>query len=128
MFASFFRLRESCAGCGLVLRREQGAMTGQMYLSAAVTELLAALVCLAVFFLTDWSAGASIAICLPLIVGFSYWFLPRAMSLWVAVEYVTDRGNDESWARGPVTDPSDGADGAPREGGSSSERVRSTPT
>jgi uncharacterized protein (DUF983 family) len=98
LFARRFRLAPSCADCGLVFRREQGAMTGQMYLSAAVTQVVAALMFLGVWALTDWSAGPALGITLPVMLVFSYWFLPRSMALWVAVEYLTDRGNREPWA------------------------------
>lgn len=97
LFASRFRLAERCGTCDLVYRREQGAMTGQMYLSAAVTEILAAVLVLAVFFLTDWSLALSLGVLIPLVVGFSYWFLPKATGLWVAIEYLTDLGNRETW-------------------------------
>ena len=83
----------------MIYRREQGAMTGQMYLSAAVTEIAAALLVLAVFFLTDWGPWQSIAICTPLILGFCYLSLPRFMALWVAVEWMTDIANREPWTR-----------------------------
>jgi len=99
LFARTFRLGEGCADCGLVFRREQGAMTGQMYLSAAVTEVLAGALVLLVFFATDWSAATALWVCVPLVVGFSYWFLPKAMALWVAVEFMTDLGNRDPWAR-----------------------------
>jgi uncharacterized protein (DUF983 family) len=99
LFARRFRLAFDCARCGLVFRREQGAMTGQMYLSAAVGQVLAALLFLGVWLWTDWSAGPALALTLPVMVAFSYWFLPRSMALWVAVEYLTDRGNREPWTR-----------------------------
>jgi uncharacterized protein (DUF983 family) len=98
LFERTFRLYQACAACGLVYRRESGAMTGQMYLSAAVTELIAAALALGLFFLTDWSPTTSLLVTLPLVVGFSYWFLPKAMGLWVAVEFMTDLGNREPWS------------------------------
>lgn len=97
LFATRFRLAEECPSCGLRFRREQGAMTGQMYLSAAVTEVVAAALVLAVFFLTDWGVGVSLVFGLPVVILFSYWFLPKATGLWVAVEFLTDIGNREAW-------------------------------
>ena len=97
LFASRFRLRQDCAECGLCYRREQGAMTGQMYLSSVVTEIFAALLVLVVFFGTDWSTSTSIAVGLPIVIVFSYWFLPKSMGLWVAIEFMTDIGNREPW-------------------------------
>lgn len=97
LFRSRFRLVERCEACGLLFRREDGAMTGQMYLSAAVTEVVAAIVVAVTFLATDWGPGLSIAVGLPLVVGFSYWFLPKAMALWVAIEFLTDVANREPW-------------------------------
>jgi uncharacterized protein (DUF983 family) len=71
-------------------------MTGQMYLSAAVTEVFAAILVAAVFILTDWGARTSIAVGLPLVVAFSYLTLPRFTGMWVAIEYLTERANQGS--------------------------------
>jgi uncharacterized protein (DUF983 family) len=104
LFERGLRLHASCAECGLVFRREQGAMTGSMYLSAAVTELFAVVVIAAVWFATDWLAtgwglALSLAFGLPLVGAFCYAFQPYSMGLWVAVEYLTDVGNREAWVR-----------------------------
>lgn len=99
LFASRFRLAENCGDCALVYRRESGAMTGQMYLGAVAGEFVAAALVLGVFFLTDWGPVTSIAVGLPIVIAFSYWFLPRSMALWVAVEFMTDVGNREEWTR-----------------------------
>jgi uncharacterized protein (DUF983 family) len=101
LFRARFRLAEACPACGLRFRRESGAMTGQMVLSAAVTEVFAAVLVLAVFWLTDWGPVTSIAVGLPLVVGFCYWSLPRFMALWVAVEFMTDVANREPWTQEP---------------------------
>jgi uncharacterized protein (DUF983 family) len=93
LFASTFKLRERCEVCDLVLRKEPGAMTGQMYLSAAVTEVFAAGLIFAVVLFTDWGPALSIAVGLPIVIAFSYWLLPRAMAFWVGVEYATDAAN-----------------------------------
>jgi len=85
--------------CGLVYRREQGAMTGSMYLSAVVTELFAAAIAVGLFFGTSWSPAVAISVGLALHFAFAAWFFPRSISLWVAVEYATDVQNGEWWAR-----------------------------
>lgn len=97
LFASRFRLSGSCSTCGLVFRREQGAMTGQMYLTAAITQLVAALLIAAIWLFTDWSAWVSIGVSVPILLLFSYWLLPRSMAAWVAIEFMTDIGNREPW-------------------------------
>ena len=97
LFATRFRLNESCSNCNLVFRREQGAMTGQMYLSAVFTQILAALMVGVIFLGTDWSPLLSIAVSVPIIILFAYWVLPKSMALWVAIEFMTDIGNREPW-------------------------------
>lgn len=97
LFASTYRLRPECPGCSLVTRREDGACTGQMYLSSALTQVVAALLMALVYLLTDGSLWLSLSVMLPLVVGFCYWSLPRCMATWVAVEYLTDRSAGEAW-------------------------------
>ena len=99
LFRGFARLETKCAVCGLVFRREMGSQTGAMYLSAAVTEIFAALVALALFFATDWSVSTALGVGVVLVLAFSYTFLPVAMAVWVGVEYGTDYSNGEAWAR-----------------------------
>jgi len=99
LFRGFARLAEKCSVCELVLRRESGSQTGAMYLSAAVSEVFAALVALALFFATDWSVPVALSVGVVLVVAVSYLFLPVAMAVWVSVEYGTDYSNGESWAK-----------------------------
>ena len=96
LFASFFRLDRRCVHCQLVFRPEAGGMTGQMYLSAAVTELVAVVLAAALWFGTGWSIPVMLLVAVPLVVAFSFWFLPKGMALWVAVDYLTDR-HDQKW-------------------------------
>ena len=99
LFLRWARLRERCEECGLVFRREQGSMIGSMYLSASATEIVALAICLLLFFLSPWSTAVSIAIGLAAHFAFAAWFLPKSMSIWVAVEYATDVANGEWWAQ-----------------------------
>lgn len=99
LFRGYGRLASECRQCGLVYRREQGAQTGSMYLSAAVTQCFAALVIGLVWFLTDWSVPLATGVSLVLVGGFCAFFLPYSQALWVAVEYVTDVINREAWTR-----------------------------
>lgn len=79
-------------------------MTGQMYLSAAVTELFAVLLIGVIWLGTDWGPGLSLAVAVPLAVAFAFAFLPVASALWAAIEYLTDVASGEPWARGPGAD------------------------
>lgn len=97
VFRSYARLRESCRSCGLVLRREQGAQTGSMYMTAVVCQTFACLVVWAAWLWTDWSAPVFISIAVPVVALFCVLFLPFSQTLWAAVEYATDAVNDEDW-------------------------------
>lgn len=97
LFRGFARLNDACAACGLVFRRESGAQTGSMYLSAAVSEIFAAAVALALFFVTPWKPAVELTLGIAFVLGFSYAFLPLSIALWTAVEYLVDVSNGESW-------------------------------
>lgn len=99
LFRAFARLHETCPACGLRFRRESGSQTGAMYFCAAVSEIFAAGLALALFFFTDWSTPVALSVGAVLVLGFSYAFLPVSMAFWTAVEYSTDVGNGESWAK-----------------------------
>lgn len=100
LFERYGRLRAACPACGLVLRREQGAQTGSMYLTASVNQVFAAAVLVCVFALTDWSLGVELLVSIPLVVLFCIAFLPFSQTLWAGVEYVTDCINGEPWVAG----------------------------
>jgi uncharacterized protein (DUF983 family) len=104
IFAGYGRPHRACAECALVYRREQGAMTGSMYLSAAVTQIVAAVLILAIFFGTDWSVTISLLVSVPIVFAFCAWWLPRSIGLWVSFEYLTDLSNREAWAEWPRLD------------------------
>ena len=98
LFRGLARLADDCGTCGLRFRREAGAQTGSMYVSAAVTELFAAAVSIGLFCLTDFDLKTGLLVGTPVVLGFCYAFLPVSMALWVAVEYSTDVSNREAWA------------------------------
>ncbi|MEO0475344.1 MAG: DUF983 domain-containing protein [Planctomycetota bacterium] len=97
LFVRRFRLHVSCPECGLVYRREQGGMTGQMYLSAVVTQLFSVALILTIFFGTDWSTSTSILVGIVALLAFSYLVLPFTTGAWIAIEFLTDIGNREPW-------------------------------
>lgn len=99
LFRGFARLNETCSHCALRFRRESGSQTGAMYFCAAVTEIFAALIAVAMFLLTDWSLPVGLTIGTVLVLTFSYVFLPVSMAFWTAVEYSTDVSNGESWVK-----------------------------
>jgi len=99
LFRGYARLQDACASCGLVFRREQGAQTGSMYVTAAVGELFAVLVIGLLWWLFDWSTLRFVLTAVPIVAVFCALFLPVSQALWVGVEYVTDLESREPWAR-----------------------------
>ncbi len=99
LFRGYARLLVSCPECGLVYRREQGAQTGSMYLTAAITQVFAVGLIALCWVVTDWSAAIFLAVSIPVLLAFCAWFLPVAQALWIGVEYVTDAINGEEWVR-----------------------------
>ena len=69
-----------------------------MYLTAVVTEIVAATFVGLGWVLTDWSTPVFLAVAVPPLFYFCLWFLPVAHALWVGVDYVTDAANGEKWA------------------------------
>ena len=99
LFEAYSKLWEGCPVCELRYRREHGAMTGAMYLSAVITEVLAAALCVALFLLTDWSVPTGLMVGVPLVVAFAFLSYPKTIALWVTVEYWTDLKNGEAWVK-----------------------------
>lgn len=99
LFVRYAKLEERCPHCGLIYRREQGAGTGSMYLSATVTEIFTALLIAFMVIGTDWGTATGLAVGIPIVVLFAYAFQPYSMALWVAIEYLTDVGNGDWWAK-----------------------------
>ena len=97
LFRGYARLAERCGECELRFRREPGAQTGSMYLAAAVTEVFAVLLAGGIFVFARWSVALSLAVSVPLVLGFCLWFLPLSQSIWSGVEYLTDLHNREEW-------------------------------
>jgi uncharacterized protein (DUF983 family) len=98
LFRRYARLAPSCGTCGLVYRREQGAQTGTMYLTATVTEVFAAALIFFFWWRFEWTPLAFVLVTAPLVLVFSVLFLPVAQALWVGIEYATDLAGGEPWA------------------------------
>lgn len=97
LFRRYARLRDSCGRCGLVFRRESGAQTGSMYLTAAVSEVFAALLIGLAWWLFDWTPLQFVLATAPLVLAFCAVLLPLAQAFWVGVEYLTDLQAREPW-------------------------------
>jgi len=46
---------------------------------------------------TSWTVTTSLLVSIPILVAFTFWWLPRSMALWSATEYATDVLNGERW-------------------------------
>jgi uncharacterized protein (DUF983 family) len=83
-------MRERCAGCGLVFEREPGYFVGAIYLSYAVTVIVA----LAGYFLLDAWLGPPVGIQLlvwgTFVVAFPLWFFRYSKSLWLGLDHLVD--------------------------------------
>jgi uncharacterized protein (DUF983 family) len=98
LFRAYARLERACGRCGLIYRREQGAQTGTMYLTAAVSEVFAAALIFLLWWAFDWTVPAFVLVSAAFVLLFSAFFLPVAQALWVGVEYATDLQGREPWA------------------------------
>jgi len=98
LFARYARLAQRCPRCELVFRREAGAQTGSMYLTAIAGELFAALLVWLAWWLFDWPTSTFVLVLVPLVLAFTVAFLPLSQALWVGVEYATDLEGREPWA------------------------------
>lgn len=98
LFRAFARLATACGTCQLVYRRESGAQTGSMYLTAIASELFAVVLIFFFWWRFDWTPSVFVGVTAPLVLVFSILFLPVAQALWVGVEYTTDLASHEPWA------------------------------
>jgi uncharacterized protein (DUF983 family) len=98
LFRRYARLAPGCARCGLVYRREPGAQTGTMYLTAAASEVFAAALAFLLWWAFDWTPLAFVLVSAPLVLAFCAFLLPAAQALWVGIEYATDLESREPWA------------------------------
>ena len=97
LFRAYARLAPSCPRCGLLYRREQGALTGTMYLTAAVGEVFAAALIFLFWYTFDWTTLEFVLVTAPLVFLFCAFLLPVAQAVWVGVEYATDLQSREPW-------------------------------
>ena len=97
LFRAYARLAPACERCGLVFRREQGAQTGTMYLTAAVSQVFAAALIFLFWWAFDWTPRVFVLVTAPLVLAFCVVLLPLAQAVWVGVEYATDLHSREPW-------------------------------
>jgi len=88
LFASWFKLRPACAGCGLVLEREEGYFLGAMMFNLVAAETLFVLVLVGVILWTWpeppwdalWIGGMAGMVLFPLAL------YPVSKTLWLAFD------------------------------------------
>lgn len=86
LFRSHFRMNTVCAACDLTFERAQGYWVGAIYVSYAVTSLIAIGGWLLLWVLTDLPAAWQLAVWIPFVAIFPLWFFPYSRSVWLAVE------------------------------------------
>jgi uncharacterized protein (DUF983 family) len=89
VFATPFRMRAQCAGCGLTFEREPGYFTGAMYLSYAVAIFATAPVWLAMMWFGR-SLGEVLLVVGPLLIAGSLWLFRYARVLWLHLDQALD--------------------------------------
>lgn len=96
LFRGGLRLAPACPECGWITEREPGTSTGPMYLSAAVTQIVAAALALGFLLLTDWPASKMLLVGILPLALFCLWCFPLCKAVWAAVEYFTDAAMGET--------------------------------
>src|SRR5262245_50084648 len=86
LFRTHFRMNTVCAVCDLVFERAQGYWVGAIYVSYAVTSVIAIAGWLLLWLLADLPALWQLAVWIPFVAIFPLWFFPYSRSLWLAVE------------------------------------------
>lgn len=87
LFRTRFSMASECARCGLRFERAQGYFVGAIYINYAVTSLIAIGGYFVLWWLTELSTAAQLALWLPVVVLFPLWFFPYSRSLWLALEW-----------------------------------------
>ena len=82
----WFVMTPSCPLCGLRFERAQGYWIGAIYLSYAVTVVIALIGALALWRVADMSPARQLWVWLPFVVLFPLWFFRYSRSLWLAFE------------------------------------------
>ena len=82
----WFVMIPSCPLCGLRFERAQGYWIGAIYVSYAVTVVIALIGALALWRVADVSPAVQLWVWLPFVVLFPLWFFRYSRSLWLAFE------------------------------------------
>ncbi len=90
LFAGYFKMNQQCAACGEVFQRGPGYYLGAIYFNYGLTSVLITVGYLALFFFTDLSDPARLALLTAAAVLFPLWFFRYARSFWVGFDRYWD--------------------------------------
>lgn len=90
LFATWFRMHETCEVCGLRFERAQGYFVGAIYVNYAATAVIAIAAYLLLWTFATLSTAWHLALVLPVVVLFPLWFFRYSRSLWLALEYLVN--------------------------------------
>lgn len=87
LFRTRFAMARECTRCGLRFERAHGYFVGAIYVNYAVTTVIVIGGYFVLWWLTELSTAAQLALWLPVVVVFPLWFFPYSRSLWLAIEW-----------------------------------------
>ncbi len=80
-------MARECTVCGLRFERAHGYFVGAIYVNYAVTTVIVIGGYFVLWWLTELSTAAQLALWLPVVVVFPLWFFPYSRGLWLALEW-----------------------------------------
>ncbi|HVF50038.1 MAG TPA: DUF983 domain-containing protein [Pyrinomonadaceae bacterium] len=88
LYRSLFKMRESCAACGLVFEREQGYFMGAIYVNVIVTEMLILGTYLGSLLFTSGTDDRVYYVMFALAVVLPLAFFHHSRSLWLTLDQI----------------------------------------
>jgi len=96
LFISWFRMKEACNRCGLILEREEGGYLGAIAINYGVTGIVFIAVLVAVVWRTVpevpvaplLAASIAISVLVPVV------FFPFSKTIWLAIDQILRGGRD----------------------------------
>jgi len=96
LFAGWFRMRDTCAACGLRYEREQGYFVGAIYVNYLLTAALGLGGVLLLDGILGLSLAQQLALAIPCMLLAPLLFFRHARSLWLAIGYLVETLDDRA--------------------------------
>ena len=107
LFRSWFRMHDTCSGCGASFRRESGFYLGSIYINYGVTVIVTGALYALLVLLGGTSHETALTVCLVVAVAFPILFFRHARSLLLALDGSVNQNQQQS---ATVLAPSVGSD------------------